>query len=155
MRRRELIRLFACAAVMWSRAARALQPAVPVIGYLSLLSPDDSIPDIAAAFAKGLAEMGYVVGNNVTVERRWARGKYDRLPELAQELVRLNPQPGFDRGGGQCGCARRKARNFNHSHRVQYRVRPGEARTGKKLRSSRRQRHRHICYDSDAYRQAS
>jgi putative tryptophan/tyrosine transport system substrate-binding protein len=91
MRRREFIRLLGCAAVMWSRAARALQPAVPVIGYLSLLSPDDSIPDIAAAFAKGLAEMGYVVGNNVTVERRWVRGKYDRLPELAQELVRLNP----------------------------------------------------------------
>jgi putative ABC transport system substrate-binding protein len=91
MRRREFITLFGCAAVSWSRAARALQPAVPVIGYLSLLSPDDSIPDIAAAFAKGLAEMGYVVGNNVTIERRWARGNYDRLSEIVQELVRLNP----------------------------------------------------------------
>jgi len=44
-----------------------------------------------AAFERGLAERGYVVGRNVTIERRWARGNYDRLPELAQELVRLNP----------------------------------------------------------------
>ena len=91
MQRREFITLFGCAAVMWSRAARTQQPGVPVIGYLTTGSPDDSSPDIAAAFARGLAEMGYVVGNNVTIERRWARGKYDRLPELAQELVRLNP----------------------------------------------------------------
>ena len=76
---------------MWSRAARAQQPGVPVIGYLNTGSPDDLSAAIAAAFARGLAEMGYVVGDNVTIERRWARGKYDRLPELAQELVRLNP----------------------------------------------------------------
>ena len=49
------------------------------------------IPDIEAAFERGLAERGYVVGRNVTIERRWARGNYDRLPELAQEVVRLNP----------------------------------------------------------------
>src|SRR5467141_5235555 len=92
MRRREFITLLGYAAVMWARAARAQQPGVPVIGYLSTGSPDDSLSsDIAAAIARGLAEMGYVVGNNVTIERRWARGKYDRLPELAQELVRLNP----------------------------------------------------------------
>src|ERR1700676_2193312 len=90
MQRREFITLLGCAAVTWSRAARAQQPGVPVIGYLTTGSPDSS-PDIAAAFARGLAEMGYVVGNNVTIERRWARGNYDRLPELAQELVRLNP----------------------------------------------------------------
>jgi putative ABC transport system substrate-binding protein len=91
MQRREFITLLGCAAVMWSRAALAQQPGVPVIGSLSTGSPDDLSPDIAAAFARGLVEMGYVVGNNVTIERRWAQGKYDRLPELAQELVRLNP----------------------------------------------------------------
>jgi putative tryptophan/tyrosine transport system substrate-binding protein len=91
MRRRELITLLAITAVAWPRAARAQQPRVPVIGYLTTGSPDDLTSDQAAAFARGLAEMGYVVGNNVTIERRWARGKYDRLPELAKELVRLNP----------------------------------------------------------------
>ena len=91
MQRREFIVLFGCAAAMWSRAARAQRPGVPVIGILSTGSPDDSSPDIAAAFARGLAEMGYVVGKNVTIERRWARGQYDRIHELAQELVRLNP----------------------------------------------------------------
>jgi putative ABC transport system substrate-binding protein len=90
MQRREFITLLGCAAVMWSRAARAQQPGVPVIGFLNTGS-HDSLPDIAAAFARGLAKMGYVVGNNVTIERRSARGNYDRLPELAQELVRLNP----------------------------------------------------------------
>jgi putative tryptophan/tyrosine transport system substrate-binding protein len=91
MRRREFIALLSGTAVMWSRAAWPQQPRVPVIGILATGSPEDSNPEILAAFARGLAEMGYVVGNNVTIERRWARGKYDRLPELAQELVRLNP----------------------------------------------------------------
>src|SRR6202049_1970963 len=91
MRRRELITLLVVTAVAWPRAPRAQQPRVPVIGFLTAGSPDDSLPDLAAAFAKGLAELGYRVGNNVTIERRWARGNYDRLPELAQELVRLNP----------------------------------------------------------------
>jgi ABC-type uncharacterized transport system substrate-binding protein len=63
---------------------------MPVIGALSAASPDQ-YPDITAAFERGLAEKGYVVGRNVTIERRWARGNYDRLPELAQELVRLDP----------------------------------------------------------------
>jgi putative ABC transport system substrate-binding protein len=76
---------------MWPRATRAQQPRVPVIGFLTVGSPEDSTPELAAAFAKGLAELGYLVGNNVTIERRWARGNYDRLPELLKELVRLNP----------------------------------------------------------------
>ena len=91
MRRRELITLLAVTAVMWPRATRAQQPRVPVIGFLTVGSPEDSTPELAAAFAKGLAELGYLVGNNVTIERRWARGNYDRLPELLEELVRLNP----------------------------------------------------------------
>jgi putative tryptophan/tyrosine transport system substrate-binding protein len=91
MRRRELITLLVVTAVAWPRATRAQQPRVPVIGFLTAGSPDDSLPDLAAAFAKGLAELGYRVGNNVTIERRWARGNYDRLPELLGELVRFNP----------------------------------------------------------------
>ena len=90
MRRREFIALLGGAAA-WPLAAHAQQPAIPVIGVLSAASPDMVIPDVNAAFERGLAERGYVVGRNVTIERRWAGGNYDRLPELAQELLRLNP----------------------------------------------------------------
>lgn len=89
MRRREFITLLGGAAPLWPMAARAQQPAIPVIGVLS--AGHSPIPDIEAAFERGLAESGYVVGRNVTIEHRWARGNYDRLPELAQEIVRLNP----------------------------------------------------------------
>ena len=91
MRRREFITLLGGAAPLWPLAASAQQPAVPVIGVLSVGSPDMANPDNDAAFERGLAERGYVVGRNVTIERRWARGNHDRLPELAQELVHLNP----------------------------------------------------------------
>jgi putative ABC transport system substrate-binding protein len=91
MRRREFITLLGGAAPLWPLAASAQQPAVPVIGVLSASSPDAANPDIAAAFEKGLAERGYVVGKNVAIERRWARGEYERLGELANELVRLKP----------------------------------------------------------------
>jgi putative ABC transport system substrate-binding protein len=91
MQRREFMTLLGCAAIIWPRAARSQQPGVPVIGYLTTGSPDDLNSEIAAAFDRGLAESGYLVGRNVKIERRWAGGNYDRLPELALELVRLNP----------------------------------------------------------------
>jgi len=87
MQRREFI-TFIGSTVAWPLAARAQQPAVPVIGVLSV---GPLIPDLEAAFERGLAERGYVVGKDVRIERRSAQGNYDRLPELAQELVRLNP----------------------------------------------------------------
>ena len=90
MQRREFI-TFIGSTVAWPLAARAQQPAIPVIGVLSAGSPDVANPDVMAAFERGLAERGYVDGRNVAIERLWARGNYDRLPELAQELVRLNP----------------------------------------------------------------
>jgi len=90
MQRREFI-TFIGSTVAWPFAARAQPSAMAVIGVLSAGSPDSAIPVNEAAFERGLAERGYVVGRNVTIERRWARGNYDRLPELAQELVRLNP----------------------------------------------------------------
>ena len=77
-----------------------------VIGMLSV--GHSPIPDIEAAFERGLAERGYVVGRNVTIERRWARGNYDRLPELAQELVRLNPAL-IRAGGNVVALAARRA----------------------------------------------
>jgi len=86
MRRRELITLLGGVAV-WPFAARAQQPPLPVIGFLQTGTADASTSD-AGAFRRGLAESGYVEGQNVTVEYHWLEGQYDRLPALAADLVR-------------------------------------------------------------------
>jgi putative ABC transport system substrate-binding protein len=84
MRRREFITLIG-GAVAWPRSARAQQPAMPVIGYLGAASPTLGR---SRALQQGLKEAGYVVGENVSIEYRWAEGEYDKLPALAVELVR-------------------------------------------------------------------
>lgn len=87
MQRREFLRVIGSAAAVWPLAARAQQPTIPVIGFLNTASAD-GYAVMASGFRQGLKESGYVDGQNVTIEYRWAEDHNDRLPAMAADLVR-------------------------------------------------------------------
>jgi putative ABC transport system substrate-binding protein len=86
LRRRQFITLLGSAAAAWPLVARAQQPAMSVIGYLSSLGQTISVR-LDAAFRRGLSDMGYVEGQDVSVEYRWITDRYDALPAMAAHLV--------------------------------------------------------------------
>src|SRR5438477_4550356 len=85
MRRREFITLLGTSAAAWPMAARAQQPTMPVIGFLHPSNPGGNLLD---GLRQGLKEAGFIEGQNLTIEYRWANNQPDRLPELAADLVR-------------------------------------------------------------------
>src|SRR5215472_13457540 len=104
MRRRDLIKVVAGSAVTWPLAAHAQQPAMPVIGFLNMSSPDAYR---LRAFHQGLKEAGFVEGENVAVEYRWADNQIDQLQTLAAELVRRQDTVIVAGGGIRSGLAAR------------------------------------------------
>jgi putative tryptophan/tyrosine transport system substrate-binding protein len=107
MKRRAFI-AFTAVAAAWPFAARAQQPAMPVIGFMSSRSPEDSA-HLLETFRRGLAEGGFVEGQNVAIEFRWARGQYDLLPAMAADLVNRRVNVLTTAGGEPSALAGKRA----------------------------------------------
>jgi putative ABC transport system substrate-binding protein len=108
MRRREFITLLGCAAAAWPLSARAQQPAMPVVGFLNPTTPE-ALAEPMRGLRQGLKDAGYVEGENLTIEYRWADNQAERLPAMAAELVRRRVSLIVATGGGQAPLAAKAA----------------------------------------------
>ena len=137
MRRRKFITLLGGAAVSWPRVGRAQQmEKAPRIGYLGSSSPSLE-PHFVEAFRQKLRELGHIEGENIAIEYRWAEGQDDRLPDLAAELVRL--QPNVIVTTGTPGII---ASDRLHSYRVCIERQSDHCGAGREPRPTGRERHR-------------
>jgi hypothetical protein len=148
MKRRSFITLLGGAAA-WPLAALPQQPAMPVIGYLGIASREEA-PARFAGLLRGLKEVNFVEGQNVTIEYRPTGDQYDRFSEFAADLVRHRVDVIF--ASDNVGSLAAKAATAN---RLRYRWRPGRIGLGHELQSAGWQRHRNIELDSGACREAS
>jgi hypothetical protein len=136
MGRREFVALLGGAAATLPFAARAQQPAMPAVGILASVSPGP-YGRFIEAIKQGLREVGYVEGRNVTIEYRWAGGQYDRLPQLATELV----DRGVASGRGRPHDSSRQGSDSDNPDRVQHGGGPSQNWLGGGAQSSRRECH--------------
>ena len=108
MKRRNFMATLGATAVLVPFAAGAQQKKMPVVGWLHTLSADRSAP-VISAFREGLREVGYIEGENIAIEYRWAEGDYDRLPPLATDLVGRKIDVILTGGGGPAALAAKNA----------------------------------------------
>ena len=108
MRRREFIGLIGSATAAWPFVAHTQQAGTPTMGFMSSRSPEDSV-HLLAAFRQGLGETGFIEGQNIAIEFRWAQGQYERLSALAADLVNRGVALFAAVGGEASALAAKKA----------------------------------------------